>query len=186
MNIIRNTTALGHYLISAHISNEDIALDCTLGNGNDTLALLEMGIKKVIAMDIQQEAIDISKQLILEKAPHLLDSVSFILDSHENLDKYIDEIGLAIFNLGYLPNGDKTKTTQPQTTISAISKALDIMKSNGMCLITMYGGHPTGKEEKKLVLEFVKSLSSKQFHCVYLNMINQPNNPPEIILINKK
>ena len=50
----------------------------------------------------------------------------------------------------------------------------------------MYSGHDEGKDEKETLLNISASLDSKKYHAAYINMINQKNNPPEILLITKK
>ena len=54
----------------------------------------------------------------------------------------------AIFNLGYLPGGDKSIVTTPSTTISAIKQLLDIMAKEGIIVLVIYHGHPEGAVER--------------------------------------
>lgn len=185
MNIIKNTTALAHHLIKPYICEPFVALDGTLGKGYDTLELLKMGAKKVYAFDIQKEAIKISKENIYQ-ACKSIDKVSFILDGHENLLNYVDSIDVAIFNLGYLPGGDKSRSTTSNTSLKAIRDVLSILAVDGICVITLYDGHDEGKKEKADILNMAKSLSKSRFHCAYVQMINQENSPPEILVITKK
>lgn len=53
------------------------------------------------------------------EAPAALPAVTLIEDSHANLAHYVSEpIGLIVFNLGYLPGGDKQRATQAETTLA--------------------------------------------------------------------
>ena len=54
----------------------------------------------------------------------------------------------AVFNLGYLPGGDKSITTNGHSTISAIEQLLELLKENGLIVLVVYHGHPEGKTEK--------------------------------------
>lgn len=102
---------------------------------------------------------------------------------------YVDEAerpSAVIFNLGYLPMGDKTITTKGNSSISAISEALKLIKIGGVVTLVLYSGHEEGKKEKQMILEMLQRLSSKEFHVAYTSMINQANNPPEIVWITKK
>ncbi|MBQ1341527.1 MAG: class I SAM-dependent methyltransferase, partial [Erysipelotrichaceae bacterium] len=115
------------------------------------------------------------------------DNCTLICDSHENIDKYVGEpIDLAVYNLGYLPKGDKNITTTADGTISSLEKVLKILSVNGLVSLTLYWGHPEGKEERERVLEYVRALDGSQFHVLYMQLINQENTPPELLLITRK
>ena len=76
-------------IISYYVKEGQIVLDCTVGNGNDTLFLAKLVGKtgKVYGFDIQSTAIKITKNKLLEK--NLDKRVTLINDGHENIDKYI-------------------------------------------------------------------------------------------------
>lgn len=60
------------------------------------------------------------------EAPAVLPAVTLVADSHANLARYVSEpIGLIVFNLGYLPGGDKERATQAETTLASLQAALD-------------------------------------------------------------
>ncbi|NLY70900.1 MAG: methyltransferase domain-containing protein [Clostridiales bacterium] len=188
-NLIVKTTALGLKILSDYVSEGDIVVDATAGNGNDTLALAKMVNKtgKVYSFDIQDEAIETTKAL-LEKEGYR-DICCLIKDSHHRMQDYILEKGklsAVVFNLGYLPRGEKDITTKKETSLDAVKQALDLIKPNGLVLITMYSGHEEGKREKDALLEYASKLPSKGYHVAYFNLINQPNNPPELLLITRK
>ena len=91
-----------------------------------------------------------------------------------------------VFNLGYLPGGDKHITTKTETTIKAVRDAMELICSDGLVCITMYSGHPEGRKEKAALLEFAEELDAAKWHCAYISMPNQKNDPPEILLITRK
>ena len=80
---VSDISLLAHYIIDNFISNKNIAIDATLGNGHDCDFLSEL-FKKVYAFDIQEEAVNSYKSKNKE-------NVEVILDSHENFETYIKE-----------------------------------------------------------------------------------------------
>ena len=98
--------------LTPHLKKGGIAVDFTMGNGHDTLWLSQqMGEEgHVYAFDIQKQAID-STHALLEKE-NALSNVTLIHDSHANVKQYVTSpICAGMFNLGYLPGGDKSVTT---------------------------------------------------------------------------
>ena len=75
-------------------------------------------------------------------------------------------IDAAIFNLGYLPKGNKI-VTKPETTIMAINEIFDILSIEGIIILVIYHGHEEGKVEKAL-LEFYKTLI--KIKLIYYNI----------------
>ena len=185
-NIIRSTTQTALLFISQYLHPGDTVVDATCGNGHDTAALAKMGAGKIYAFDVQEEAINNTRETLL-KEDCSLDNVHLILDSHANMCNYIkDKIQVAVFNLGYLPTADKTVTTSHHSTIAAVKEAMKILKKDGLICITMYSGHPGGQEEKDALLDFAEQLDSATWHTAYINLKNQRKNPPEILLITLK
>lgn len=141
----------------------DFAIDATMGNGYDTLFLAEcVGPSgKVIALDIQAQALQKTKER-LENAG-MLDRVQLALQSHADLDAVIPEswkgnMAVILFNLGYLPGGDKTLITTEKNTLIALEKSLAYLKPKGLLSIMLYPGHEGGKSEADAVLKWVMNL----------------------------
>ena len=63
---------------------------------------------------------------------------------------------------------------------------MELLKKDGLICITMYSGHPGGQEEKDALLDFSEQLDPGTWHTAYINLKNQRNNPPEILLITLK
>lgn len=185
-NIIRSTTQTALLFISQYLRDGDTAVDATCGNGHDTLALAKMGAGKIYAFDVQETAI-INTERLLKKENIPLDDVHLILDSHAGMCNYIKEkVQVVVFNLGYLPSADKSVITNTDSTIAAVKEAMKLLKKDGLICISMYSGHPGGQEEKQTLLDFAESLDDRTWHTAYINMRNQRNNPPEILLITLK
>ena len=161
----------------------DLAVDMTAGNGNDSAFILDvLGAKKLIAFDIQKAAKDNTLKLLGPR-----DNFTFILDSHVNIDKYIKEkIDLAIYNLGYLPNSDKTITTRADSTIESLEKILSLLRKKGRVLITIYPGHAQGKIESEKLDHFLEELDPKDFAILKLSYPNKKDISPYVATIEKK
>ena len=179
-----------HHLLEEIIEPGETVIDATCGNGNDTLFLSKLvgEFGEVIAFDIQEQAIDNTDQLLMDNN---CTNVSLVLDSHANIDNYLikeleENIGGAIFNLGYLPKSDKTIITEGESTIKAINTILNYLKKGGRIILVVYYGHEGGEEEKNTILKHVISLDQKKYSVLQYGFINQKNNPPFIIAIQKK
>lgn len=182
MNLLRNTTALALALCENYITENSVAVDATCGRGNDTLWLAKR-CRKVYAFDIQQEAVE-STNSLLEAAG---ETGEVICDSHNHIDCYVKEApDVIVFNLGYLPGGDKNVTTKAEETLLALGKSLELLAVDGILSVTMYPGHPQGACEQELILAWAKELDKSKFHCVFANMLNQPDGAPQILWITKK
>lgn len=182
-----NTTDLAKQFISSVLKKGDFAIDATMGRGNDTVLLCELVGKKgtVLAFDIQQEAINSTKERLAQN--NLENTATLILDSHENLDKYANEntVDLIVFNLGYLPKGNHNISTTPITTINALKKAMKILKINGHISLCIYQGGDTGFLEKDMIFEFLKNIDYKKFTVLITEFYNRPNFPPIFVKITK-
>lgn len=95
-------------------------------------------------------------------------------------------IAAAIFNLGYLPGGDKGVTTTGKTTIAAIEQLFNRLKQGGLIVLVVYHGHPQGKKEKNELLAYVESLPQEKAHAATYQFINQKNDPPFVVAIEKR
>ncbi|WP_141433747.1 class I SAM-dependent methyltransferase [Bacillus sp. 03113] len=178
-------------LLEKAISSGDIVVDATLGNGHDTLFLANLvgGNGRVFGFDVQKEAVVKSQQRLAEQKVN--DRVTIFHKGHEHLlesipTAYHGFITGAIFNLGYLPGGDKTIVTKSKTTISAIEQLLKIMASEGIIVLVIYHGHAEGEIERNDLLAYVKNLDQKSAHVLQYQFINQANHPPFIIAIEKR
>lgn len=169
------------------INKGDIVVDATMGNGYDTKYLAEKVGEEgfVYSFDIQETALKSTKKRLDKE--NLSDRVKLILDGHENMDKYVEgEVSCVLFNLGYLPRADHNIITKPETTIKSIKHSLNLLKPHGVISIAIYTGHEGGMEEKNSVYEFVKNLDQNEFNVLESGFINQINNPPQLVLIEKK
>lgn len=178
---------LKKFILKSKIKENDICVDATMGNGNDTLFLKKcIGIDgKIYAFDIQKQAL-INTKTKLEEA-NLYNNVHLINDGHQNINKHIKEnINFIIFNLGYLPKGDKTIITKKETTIKAIKESLKLLSKKGIMCIMSYYGHEGGLDEKNSLINFLENLNYLEYNIIKLDFLNKKNSPPILFLIEKK
>lgn len=185
--LLKNAPALSHEYIKNTATCGGIFVDATCGNGYDTLLLSTLAGEggRVYGFDIQPEAIEKTKQRLSDESPHK--NTTLICDGHENMEKYIDgEIDLCMFNFGYLPGADHKKATKKDTSLKAIGVALKLLRKRGIITLCVYSGGDTGFEEKDAILEFCRTLDQKKYNVLLHEFINQKNNPPILICIEKR
>lgn len=130
----------------------DIVIDATCGNGYDTQrlsCLVPEGM--VFSLDIQEKALASAKKRVDAK------NVSFLLQSHVELPE-IFPVKLIVYNLGYLPKGNKDITTLCYTTLLSLKKGLSLLCPGGAISITCYSGHSEGAREERAVFDFAQTL----------------------------
>ena len=186
-NLITRTTELAMSVTLAYIRPGDTVVDATCGTGQDTVALARaVGDKgTVYAFDIQKTATLITEARLLS---HGVTNVQLKMQSFVSMDECVPEKGASavVFNLGYLPGGDHSITTTADTTLKGLECALRVIKPGGIVTVVMYDGHEKGAEEKKAILEWAEKLDQSRYHVAYVSLINQKNDPPEIVWITKK
>lgn len=183
---------LAHKHWKSLVKPGDLVIDATCGNGHDTLVLAQLALTsdsgKLYACDVQKEAIVSSEQMLLGKLGRvIMDKVQFIHGCHSCFPEEIkpNSVKLIAYNLGYLPGGDKTKTTQTETTLQSIKKAQEVIQDGGVISITCYPGHPEGKREEEHILQFSSALDPKQWSCCSHRWSNR-SNAPSLLLIQKR
>ena len=157
-----NTLGVAHKIIEEKVKKGDFCIDATAGRGHDTVFLAELVGEegRVIAFDIQQDAVDSTRALLQEKGYQ--DRVEVFLDSHSNMDQYAEEntVDCITFNFGYLPGGDHSLATRGETSIQALTQALTLLKKGGMISLCIYSGGDSGFEERDQILDWLKNLDS--------------------------
>lgn len=164
--------------ILRHLKEGDVCADFTMGNGHDTEFLSktvgENG--RVYAFDIQKAAVESTEKNL--KAAGCPENYVLINDSHHNLKKYITEpIKAGMFNLGYLPGGDKSITTMRETTLPAISDAIDMLGKDACLNIAVYPGHKEGELEGEEICEMLSKLSRYKLCVTKVKILNSPTSP---------
>ncbi len=181
-----NTIKFTRDIINRNVELGDVCVDCTVGNGHDISLLAKIvGDKgKVYGFDIQKIAIDKTCKRLEDE--NLSGNTVLVNDSHENISEYVREkVDLFIYNLGYLPKGDKDIKTNKDTTIKSLILSLELLNDNGLILITSYTGHDGGMEEKHAIEDFLVKLEQREYNVVKYDFLNQKNFPPILYCIEK-
>ena len=168
-----------------------IAVDATAGNGHDTLwlaqAIGENG--KVFAFDIQKDAIESASQRI--KEADLANRVEFNHRSHASFSKSLSpelkgQLSAIVFNLGYLPGGNHSLITKPDTTLAALDQSLSWLKPGGILSIVLYPAHPGGEEEANAVRNWIEDLSPSEFTLMERQHPTGRTDSPVPVIVQKR
>lgn len=159
-------TKLAHSIVRRTVQPGDTVIDATAGNGHDTLFLAqsvqEQG--RVLSIDVQHSAIESTAEKL---RAHGVTQVVQIEDDHgvvlERLAREALTVRVIMFNLGYLPGGDKQQITTTDSTKKAVMSGLHLLSAGGVMTVTAYRGHPGGREEASAVDEIAQQTRSETF-----------------------
>jgi len=164
--------------LEPHLFEGAVAVDFTMGNGNDTLWLSgRVGqTGTVYAFDIQPEAVSRTAERMKAEAP--FENYRLICASHHTVLDYVSgPVHVGIFNLGFLPGGDRSVTTLRETTLPAVDAALSLLAPKGALLIAVYPGHEEGRLEGEMLNGKLSALPQKQYSVACLRIVNAPDCP---------
>jgi len=189
---VKRTTLVNvaHELLAERLTPGNIAIDATVGNGYDTLFLAQqIGSEgRVYGFDIQPEALHSA----LEKCrqAQLQERTSLIQASHANMAKHIPEtlhgnISAIMFNLGYLPGGDKSIITQTDSTLKALAAAIQLLSPSGILTLLAYPGHQGGDQETMQVKLWCEQLDRARFKIDAHYNTAHKDSAPRLFVIRK-
>lgn len=164
--------------ILTHLHEGDVCVDFTMGNGHDTEFLSKTVGESghVYAFDIQPSAVESTTKRLREVG--CPENYTLICDSHHNVKKYVTgPIKAGMFNLGWLPGGDKTITTMRETTMPAIEAAIDLLGEDAILNIAVYPGHPEGDAEGKMIEEYISGISRFKVCATKVKIVNSETSP---------
>ena len=183
--VLDEVLSFTHRLIAKTLRPGDIAIDATTGNGHDTLHLARCvgptGL--VIGLDVQPKALQQTWQRMA--AAGYSNRVKLLHAGHETMAEAVpgamSEYGVGhdsrpravCFNLGYLPGGDKTLATRPETTLTALDAALGLLAPGGILTVVLYSGHPGGTAERDAVLAWAEALSDGSYRVLHYRFLNR-------------
>ena len=147
----------------------DIAVDATCGNGNDAAELATIlarraseapassAVGRLVALDIQPAALDATRARLDDalrdfgaaERPH----VELLLHDHASFPPSLapGSVRLVVYNLGYLPHGDHSRTTTAEGTVRSLQAATELLCVGGMITAVSYPAHPEGVREAAAV-----------------------------------
>jgi len=170
------------------INKGDYVVDATLGNGHDALFLANLVGEQghIIGFDIQAEAIEASTQRMEDND---VQQFTFHELGHEKVVEVMPSkflpLSAVMFNLGYLPNADKSVITKKSTTLEALNGALVLLKIGGVISLMCYPGHVGGDAESQAVSDWASNLPREDFRVVKYALHNAPSKPPFLIIVEK-
>ena len=163
-------TAQAHNIVAQYLHSGDLAIDATAGNGHDSCFLAQQvgGSGKIFAFDIQQQALDTTAHTLAARG--LSKPVRLIHRGHEHLTEELPadcrgKVRAVMFNLGYLPGGDKRLTTTDITTLAALEQARTLLSTDGVITVLAYRGHPGGEQETRAVEQKLRELATNGLIC---------------------
>lgn len=187
---IQSVLDFAHHLAAQALEPGGLAVDATVGNGHDTLFLAqEVGARgRVVGFDVQEVAIEKTRRRLRSEDPAA--SVRLIHAGHETMLDHLREphrgkVGAVMFNLGYLPGNDHTLTTEPGTTRQALDLSTELLRPGGVITVVLYTGHEGGPAEAEAVQSWASALPQQPFQALSYRFVNQVNDPPRLIAVEK-
>jgi predicted methyltransferase len=193
MSTIRLLSVLNeaHRLVGDRLSAGDCVIDATMGNGNDTLFLARcVGTTGyVYGFDIQVQALEHTRERLLREGV-ALEHIILTVESHELMESIIPEpmfgqVTAIMFNLGYLPGGERSLITITDTTLRALDAALRLLRYGGILTIVIYPGHPGGDEESVAIHSWAAQLLHNSYQVISYKILNASTEPPYMIAVYK-
>jgi hypothetical protein len=182
-------TAAASSWIEVALYDGALAVDATVGNGYDALFLgHRVGPKgKVLGFDVQKPALAGAREIL--KFVGSINHVSLIHDSHTRVADYLPPgaaIDAAMFNLGYLPRGNRQIFTLPETTVAALDSVLLHLAERGRVTLLVYRGHEGGVPEYAAVRQFLEELPDDEWRVEELVSTSDSPTAPRLFRIEKK
>lgn len=181
-----NTLDVVHDFLRRQVKPGAFCIDATAGKGRDTALLCRLaGTEgRVLAFDVQQDAIDQTRALL--EAEGLTAEV--VLDSHANMAQYaaLESVDCIVFNFGRLPGGDPKIFTTAASSLPAIDAGLALLRPGGVMALAIYYGKGNGYDEKNAILAHLKSLNDRMFTVLACDWLNRKHDPPLPIFIWKE
>ena len=106
---------------------------------------------------------------------------------HEHMAEVVQgPVDAVMFNLGWLPGGDKRITTHWETTRQAVEAALTLLRPGGLLTVCAYPGHAAGDEEREKLLSFFAALRPQEYNALHQKFLNAGLGAPECFLVQKQ
>ena len=138
----------------------------------------------VWGFDIQHQAVAETGRRLAEAG--LSDRATLLPVGHEELARHVaGPVQLILFNLGYLPGGDRGIITLPETTASALEQSLILLTAGGIVVVAVYPGHSGGVDERSTVESWASGLDPRACHCWRMGQTNVSSAAPYLLLVQK-
>lgn len=186
MPALRGPVPLSHLLLGSFVQDGHYAVDATCGNGHDTLLLARLVGDRghVWGFDIQRQAVEETGRRLTEAG--LSSRVTLLPVGHEAVAEHVAvPLQAVLFNLGYLPGGNRSIITRPDTTGIALELSLALLAAGGVVIVTVYPGHDGGTEEQTAVENWASGLDPRSYHSWRMGQTNVTPAAPYLILVQK-
>jgi hypothetical protein len=161
--------------------------------GWDTLFLARKVLTKtsgiVYGFDIQDVALKMTSDILRQElSDGELVRVRLYRQSHESFPDMIkpESISAIMYNLGYLPGGDKKIITLPRSTLQSIASGQKLLRPGGIMTILCYRGHPGGKDETNMVLDTLGNLDNGMWKLSVHNLLSSSDGSPLLVDLQKR
>ena len=178
-------------ILAEVIQEGDMAIDATVGNGHDVLFLAKAvgSSGHVLGIDLQADAIENARTRLQQE--NLLHRVELLMQNHADLDRCLPDtmkyrIKAVMFNLGYMPGGDKRVITRQASTLQALDAVLPHLVSGGVISIIAYRGHSGGLEESRAVSQWGSQLDQANYTVQFINTQVESEKAPILMIIRRK
>lgn len=171
-----------------------LLVDATAGNGHDSLFLLGAAPRNalLLAMDVQAQAVTATGDLL---AAHGFAHAARVLHTgHEHLANVLAALApedrqrplmCVVFNLGWLPGGNKGLVTTPATSLPALEAALEALAPGGCISLHCYTGHEGGAQEAAALEARVRSLPPRRWRVLALADANRERAAESLLLVER-
>ena len=176
---------LCHEMLASRVRPGAYVVDATAGLGRDTAYLCRLvgPAGRVLALDIQPEAVQATNNLLQQKGMAGIGHA--ILADHSQLALYVapHSVDAVVFNFGWLPGGDHAIYTTARTSITALEAALTILKPGGVLAATIYHGGANGTAERDALLPWFAQLDPARYTVVQCGFANRQGKDPIFVLV---
>lgn len=181
-----NALGLTHQFLAAHLKPGDTCIDATAGRGRDTLFLCRLvgATGRVLAMDIQAQAVEATRLLLQENDC----TAAVVQDCHSHMAAYAapESVDAIVFNFGWLPGGDHHIFSDPVTSIAAINAGLDLLRPGGVMSLCIYYGRENGTAERDALLDFLPTVDPRRYTVLQVGFPNRTGDVPFPVFIIKE
>ena len=183
-----NALGLTHRFMAAHIRSGDVCVDATAGRGRDTLFLCRLvgETGRVLALDIQPDAVTATRRLLAEEG--VADRAQVMELCHSRLAELAapETVDGIMFNFGWLPGGDHTVFSQPETSVRAVEAGLRLLRPGGVMSLCLYYGRENGTAERDALLRYLSTVDNRRYSVIVGDFLNRTGDYPIPVCVIKE